>query len=262
MTRFDRPVSSIMTQQVVTCSLSTSLSDTLATLQNTSVNALVVMNRLGLPEGVISMSDLVPHGSVSLDEGWRVRMVLGDGTAASVMTGPVATVSTSASVKQAAEVMLDRNIHQLFVTEGTKLVGTVSPRDLMRAVYAERDRTPVRALMSAPVETVQIGDSIDEAIARLEATNVQALVVVDEDVPVGTFSRLDALYGRALPEMLRSSPVEQMMNQSMLTFEAETPLFRAGGSMAVVDAKRILVVEGKKLLGIITGPDVARWMVR
>lgn len=261
MSRYDRPVSSIMTTQVVTCAHNATLSEGLVELQKSGANALIVTNRLGGPEGVVSLSDLVPHGSVSLDDGWRVVMVLGGGTVATIMKGPVVSIPSTASVRDAAEVMLNRGIHQVFVVDGDELKGAVGARDLMRAAYAERDRARLVELMSTPVETVSIGDSIDEAIVRLEATNVHALIVVDEGYPVGIFSRMEALFARGLPELIRSTPVEQIMNQSILCFDEGTKLYRAAGSMAVVNAKRILVVSGNQLRGIITGPDLARWIL-
>jgi CBS domain-containing protein len=53
------------------------------------------------------------------------------------MTGNPVTVGPDASVEEALEIMLAGNFRHLPVTEGERLVGVVSIRDLSRAALRE-----------------------------------------------------------------------------------------------------------------------------
>jgi CBS domain-containing protein len=164
--------------------------------------------------------------------------------------------------------MLDGHIHRVFVRRGEAVVGVFSTRDAMRVVLLRKVETPVAEVMSAPSETIGIGDSIDEAIAKLEETrrrpgggHVRGLAVLDGKVPVGVFTQLEAIKARSLPANVRSSPVEELMSYEVATLDATTPLYRAAGQAIATNVRRILVTKDRTLAGIVTGYDVARVLI-
>jgi CBS domain-containing protein len=59
-------------------------------------------------------------------------------SAAEVMQTPVLTISSSATLRQALRLMVDRRIHCLPVVENARLVGMITQTDLIRAIALER----------------------------------------------------------------------------------------------------------------------------
>jgi CBS domain-containing protein len=127
----------------------------------------------------------------------------------------------------------------------------------MRAVLFHHVELPLSAVMSAPVEAVDVGDSIETAIARLGEKNVRGLVVTDGDWPVGLFTHAEALKARTLPTAILATPVEQVMSYAITCLPITTPLYRVAGHAIAIRSRRILAVADRSLRGIATGFDLA-----
>jgi CBS domain-containing protein len=84
----------------------------------------------------------------------------------------------------AVRTMYREHIGAVAVTEQGKLSGIFTERDLMlRVVLPKRDpdRTSVRQVMSAPVETVRRDGGPDDALKMMLEKHIRHLPVVNED---------------------------------------------------------------------------------
>jgi CBS domain-containing protein len=93
-------------------------------------------------------------------------------------------VSPGATVRDVIRLMVEGEVGAVAVTEGRRVVGIFTERDLMtRVVWERRDpaRTPVREVMSSPVQMVSVDASIAEAAAVMREHHIRHLAVVDED---------------------------------------------------------------------------------
>jgi len=100
----------------------------------------------------------------------------------------------SASVVEAAKVMVGEDVGQIPVAEEGKLVGVVTDRDLVVRVLAE-DRDPhattVGEVASGDVVSVSPETSLDEALALLARHQVRRLPVVEGERLVGIVAQAD-----------------------------------------------------------------------
>jgi CBS domain-containing protein len=128
----------------------------------------------------------------------------------------------------------------------------------MKVVKELRIATPLAEVMTTPVTTIDLGDSIDEALSKLDRTNVRGLVVLDGRWPVGVFTHTEAIHARALPAELRHTAVEEVMSYEMLCLDVATPLYRVAGQAVAMQVRRILAVEKRDLRGIVSGYDLVR----
>ncbi len=206
--------------------------------------------------GVISRFDLLRVGRL------RARTARGDALldlpdqrARKVMHTGVVTVAPTATLSEAAALMVEHRIHRVFVVEGGRLTGVLSTKDLMRAVMIGRIDAPLSAFMSSPVVCAEVSDTIAQATDALAEAHVQGLVVVDGEWPVGLFTQTEALGASTLPP---DAPVEVVMSCALLCLPVNTPLFRAAGLAAGTRARRILAVDHRELRGILTGLDLTR----
>jgi acetoin utilization protein AcuB len=113
------------------------------------------------------------------------------------MTRPPITVSEDCPIRQALVHMRHAEIRHLVVTDGDRVTGIVSNRDLRRLVEdptrAPRLTDPVRSIMTEDPVTVAPEMPLTEAARLLLERRIGALPVRDGDEVVGIFTTADAL---------------------------------------------------------------------
>jgi CBS domain-containing protein len=107
------------------------------------------------------------------------------------------TVRPTATVSETIELMLDRDIGALLVTDDSgKLLGIFSERDLLTKVagihepYAD---LPIRQFMTPSPETVTASDTLAFALHKMDVGGYRHLPVLKEGLPVGVISVRDML---------------------------------------------------------------------
>lgn len=125
-------VKQIMHNGVIGCKADTPLSEVVRILSDTDIHALVVTGEDGEVVGIISHMDVIPLHDQDLAQH----------SAREVMTKNVISVAPDASVLDAVEVMVNKRIHRLVVTEpeGDRLmpVGVLSTTDIVREMRGSK----------------------------------------------------------------------------------------------------------------------------
>ena len=100
-----------------------------------------------------------------------------------VMTRDVRTVRPDQSAREAASFMLQADAGAIPVTEGDRLIGMITDRDIaVRGIAEGRGPdTPVRELMTEEIISVRIDDDCDDVASRMSEEQVRRLPVVDEN---------------------------------------------------------------------------------
>ncbi len=114
-----------------------------------------------------------------------------------VMTREVATVRADQTAQDAANFMLQGDAGSIPVTEGERLIGMITDRDIaVRGVASGRGpETPVRELMSSGLVCARADDDVEEIAMRMSEAQVRRLPVIDESenlvgiVSLGDLSR-------------------------------------------------------------------------
>lgn len=255
---FAVPVRDCMSPGLVSVRPTTPLTEVLRTLERRNVSCVAVTDDGDEPLGVVSSTDLARVAKFDPSIAGMPMQLPSTHTARDLMRSPLITVDENDTVHAAADRMIRSRIHRVFVTAAGKVVGVLSTRDVMRTVLAARLTTPLSTVMTVPVETVGLGESIETALAQLDKSDVRGLVVVDGKKPVGVFTQSEAIKARALPRELRTQPVERAMSYETLCLDSSTPLYRVAGHAIAMQVRRILVTEDGALVGVVTGYDLAR----
>lgn len=135
-------VASVMTRDVVTVSPTTDFATIVDVLSANRISAVPVVNGDGRPIGVVSEADLLHKQAnrgepvqVPLLAGRRTRQRLHKATAVlarDLMTTPVRTITAGQVLSEAARELARGEVRRLFVVDGTRLVGILARRDLLR----------------------------------------------------------------------------------------------------------------------------------
>jgi predicted transcriptional regulator len=239
-------VADYMTKHLHQIQEQASLGEALALLDLYQISSLAVTAGDSL-RGVISRTDLLREMQKS--DAWSTLRV------SSQMSSPALVTSPEETLSNAAGQLVSRRIHRLYVVEGGRPVGVLSTKDLMRAIQRERVETPISRLMTSPVISVEIKESLEVANQRLLSSGVHGLAVVDDDWPVGIYTQFEALQAKGLPPQ---TPVEDAMSYALFCLSVDTPLYRAAAYSAQNGIRRILAVEHRKARGVLTDFDMAR----
>ncbi len=92
--------------------------------------------------------------------------------------------------------MADLHVGAIVVLEGEELRGVFSERDLLKRVMLERldpDQTPVRAVMSTELVTIDESASLEEAMEKMQGHDCRHLPVTRNTRVVGFLSMRDLM---------------------------------------------------------------------
>lgn len=257
---FDEPVSEYMSEGLVTVAPQMPLHEIADLFRARGVSAAAVAGPDRVVCGMLSSRDLLSAVELDLGSHGRGRARPTEKTAAAIMRTDLISVDLASPLRQAAALMVERKIHRVWVRRFAQTIGALTAHDLMRAVLHHHVEAPLWTIMSAPVLTVGLGESVRTAIDRLGGCGTHGLVVVDGEAPVGVFTRTEAIEARSLPPELLESPVERTMSYEMVALPQDTPLRRAAGHACVLHLRRVLALDGKRLCGIATGFDFCRYV--
>jgi CBS domain-containing protein len=251
------------------------------------IRRLVVIDQ-GKPVGMVSMRDLAERlgrGSST----WR-RRPLDRIPISRVMNRGLVTVSPGTDVSKAAGLMLRHGISGLVVLDGGELAGILTKTDLTRC-FSERlrGRLRVREIMSSRVVTVNRGHSLSRVVELMEKNGISRVIVADGDMPIGIVTESDIAFaqlerpaegiGRRRVRYTRRSEragrpmrryvkyialltAEDVMRPELQTIGAEEDAARAAGLMLRHGISGLPVVEGERLVGVLTKTDLAKGIAR
>ncbi len=131
----------------------------------------------------------------------------------------------------------------------------------------------VRDLMTENVLSVRPGDTVDRIYDAMAERGIRHLTVIDADGDlVGVVSHRDLLRHALIERpdlplfvqraLLRRTKVEDIMTSEVETAEPDTPLAEAALIMFDNKLGCLPVVEGCRVVGILTESDFVRWFSR
>jgi len=116
------------------------------------------------------------------------------GTISAILKGKksdVWTIHPDATVFEAIQMMAEKNVGALLVTENGRLIGIVSERDYTRKVMLKGKtsrETKVREISTPNPLTLTPNDSVDEAMREMSSHRVRHLPVLEGGTIIGVVS--------------------------------------------------------------------------
>jgi CBS domain-containing protein len=110
------------------------------------------------------------------------------------MTQSVLTVSTDATLGEAARAMDERGVGAVVVLDGNAIAAILTERDVLRAVAAGQDgSTPVAEWMTRDPDTIEPTETTDHAASLMIHGGFRHLPVVEDGAVVGILSIRDLM---------------------------------------------------------------------
>ncbi len=114
-------------------------------------------------------------------------------------TREVVTIEPDARVRELIAKLAEHNVGALIVSsDGSTVEGIVSERDVVRRLHSDGAvvETPVRAIMTAVVQTCDEATPLDELMKTMTERRIRHVPVVSEDRLVGIISIGDVVKHR------------------------------------------------------------------
>lgn len=114
----------------------------------------------------------------------------------------------------------------------------------------------VRDIMQKNVVTTKPDATVKEAAAVMSRMHIGSLVVLDKEKIVGILTERNILVSIADGHDPELTTAEDIMAKKVITVAPDETIDKAVGLMAEYKIKKLPVVEGGKLIGIITASDI------
>jgi CBS domain-containing protein len=115
----------------------------------------------------------------------------------------------------------------------------------------------IRDIMTDNVECCTLLDNVFEVAVKMKELNVGAIPIVDQDKLVGMITDRDIVVRGVAEKHPGSTKVEDIMSSKLVTISADATSQEAAKLMAEHQIRRLPVVEGDKLIGIVSLGDFA-----
>ena len=120
-----RPLAVMMSRRILSVTLSARVVEAARILRDSKIGCLLVSGDNDRYIGIVSETDLVRKVVAAEQDPARVLM-------SEVMTSPIITIEIDRSAHDASDLMAERGIRHLAVTDDGRIVGMLSVRDLLR----------------------------------------------------------------------------------------------------------------------------------
>ena len=257
--------------------------------RNDAINIMVRNKLTGLP--VVRASDGKLMGIVSRRDIFRK---FDEDQLSMIMQKSCVTISPDKTVEEAAEIFSKYRFHRLPVIDDGKLVGIVTPTDLLREVAKSGSKMIAGDVINSTCVTAYEGDPLSYAISAMRVSDVPALLILnakgdltgiltdrdlfndqlsDEEALaklgvngaelVGIRNVLPLFYTVAGKQTGGDKLVSQYMVRNPLTIFRKTPLPEVARIMLENDFGQLPIHgTGNELIGMIYDVDVLRAMVK
>lgn len=187
-----------------------------------------------------------------------------------VMTVPPLSIEATRGMLDANQLMEQHRVRHLCVTEGGRITGVISVRDLGRYFLSQDSgpisdlddvHRPLGVLMRRDIETIGEEGTVLEAAKRMADRHVGALLVTggSEKAPLGIVTESNIIRD-ALPYSLNPAdvPVKTIMNQPLISIDVNRTVHDANDLMAERGVRHLIVTEHGRVVGILSARDLVR----
>lgn len=211
--------------------------------------------------GIVTETDLVRKVLAQ-------RLNASQTTVAQVMVSALLTITPDRPMLDASHLMELNQVRHLCVSEGGRIVGVLSVRDLVRH-FVDAESGPVRelddvyrplsVLMRTALETIDAEETLVTAARRMAEKRIGSLLVTQAGSAVGIVTESD-IVRKALADNLDATLIRvgTLMNQPVIDIDINRTVHDASERMAEKGVRHLAVTEHRKIVGILSVRDLIR----
>jgi len=242
-------INQVMSRDVAKISPQETVASAAMTMAEKNISCIVAIDGENVT-GILTETDLLKKTVV---QGKDTRRT----TVAQIMSSPVVTAPSDMSVLEAGNIMEVNKIKRLPILEGNKLVGIVTQTDLTHVLTSYGMWRDISEIMSSDVYKVQRNATVAEAARVMASQNISSVVVTDAVRVTGVLTERDLLKRVvALNKNPDKTKIEEVMSFPVFSIPPNYSVFSASRTMENKNVRRLVVIDGNKLCGIVTQTDI------
>lgn len=128
----------------------------------------------------------------------------------------------------------------------------------MNASDPIQQKTWVREIMTDSIVSVDSSFSATDAAKMMEDTGVGAVVVLENNLPVGIVTDRDFAIKIAAHSYPIDTPVRRIMSSPLISIDPDSDLWIASDLMSTRNVRKLPVIDDDKVVGILTSSDLVK----
>jgi len=120
----------------------------------------------------------------------------------------------------------------------------------------------VSTIMSTKVVTAKVTEKVAKALGLMVRHKIGSVVVVDKGKPIGILTERDVSTRVARGRNLKTMPLKTAMSKPLVSASPSMEIEDAVAEMVRKDIRRLPILEGDKLVGMVTERDIMYWLVK
>ncbi|MGA2972233.1 MAG: CBS domain-containing protein [Candidatus Bathyarchaeia archaeon] len=117
-------------------------------------------------------------------------------------------------------------------------------------------------VMSSPVTTIDSDSTLDVAAQLMVQHDIGSVIVVEAKNPIGIVTERDITKQVIKGKDVLKKPIKQVMSKPLVTATPNMSIQDALELMLKNKVRRLPILEGKDMRGIVTTRDLMRWVLR
>jgi len=119
-------------------------------------------------------------------------------------------------------------------------------------------KTWVKQIMSNSIVSVDSSVTATNAAKMMEDTGVGAVVVLENNLPVGIVTDRDFAIKITAHSYPLDTPVRRIMSSPLISIDSNSDLWIASDLMSSRNVRKLPVIDDDKVVGILTSSDVVK----
>lgn len=165
-------------------------------------------------------------------------------------------VTPDTSVQRAAELIISKKARLLVFADSDKLVGIITPSDLLRAFRKTYVSPTLDDVVSKNVHHIAYDESILDACTIMYDKRIGSVIVDGKEPEFGIFTERDLVFKVLNNRVSLSEPIELYSSFPLITAKDGILANEAASIMALHHIKRLALTDDKKITGIVTVRDI------
>ena len=247
-------VGDIMSRDVVTTTIGSSMADAAKTMGERHIGSLIVV-KYGTPIAIVTERDLL---SKVLADGLDLETT----PVEQVMSYPLIKICPDSEIREAARTMIHRK-GRLAVFECGKMGGIITASDLIREMPdAPETSLKVDEFMTSEIVTVEETETVAAVACIMGSKRIGSVIVTCNGKPSGIFTERDLLSKFLMQGRMLDTQVGKVCSSPLKTAPAGISIHEAARTMAAQHVRRLPLIKKKQVAGIITARDLVEAYAR
>ena len=264
-----REIEEIMVHEVATITPENTLYEAARIMGEKHIGSLIVV-KYETPVGIITERDLlreVVDRGIALEKDWLAGGVtIKEEKVEKIMSYPLIMVSLKSSIKDAAQMMIEKKIRRLAVSEHGKVVGIITSADLIRSLPATPETMrawfEVDYFMSKSVITADEETSVEGVAKIMGEKSIGSVIVTSHGEPIGIFTERDLLTKFLAKDQSLKIEVGKACSSPLITAPLGISVHDAAAIMTSKHIKRLPITKKGKLVGFLSARDLVEAYAR